>query len=382
MFAKIFQNRVVMIASIFLLVLAVGYAAIAFTSEDDPGVHIVSIGEGLHVPWSLAFLPNGDMLVTEKYSGHLRIIHDGKLDPKPITNLPQVYPHAQGGLLEVALHPRFAENHVIYFSYSKPGDRGSTTALGQAHFINNEIQDYKDIFIADAWSRDNGQYGGKIAFGTDGMLYLSVGDRRDRPRRAQDLWDHAGKILRLRDDGSVPDDNPFVGEPDVRPEIYAYGMRNQYGLVIDSTTGNIFENEMGPLGGDELNLIQRGRNYGWPVITYGREYSGALINGGLREKEGMEQPLAYWVPSISPAGLALYTGDRFPQWKGNLFVGSHGSEHLRRIVLNGTKVVEQQSMLRRLHPGVRDVRQGPDGLIYLVVDGDPGSILRLEPETR
>jgi glucose/arabinose dehydrogenase len=212
------------------------------------------------------------------------------------------------------------------------------------------------------------------------MLYLTVGDRRDRPKRAQDPGDDAGKILRLHLDGSIPDDNPFAGNPAYRPEIYALGFRNQYGLVVDEKTGNMFENEMGPLGGDELNLIVRGHNYGWPIITYGREYSGALINGGLHEKEGMDQPLAYWVPSFSPAGMTLYTGERFPQWKGNLFIGAHGSRHLRRIVLDGTKVIRQEVLLASLRREIRDVRQGLDDLIYIVTDGDPGSVLRLEPE--
>jgi glucose/arabinose dehydrogenase len=245
--------------------------------------------------------------------------------------------------------------------------------------VDGRLTDYRDIFVTNASGKDNGQYGGKIAFGRDGMLYLTVGDRRDHPRRAQDPGDDAGKILRLRDDGSIPNDNPFVGNPRFRPEIYALGFRNQYGLVIDAQTGQMFENEMGPLGGDELNLILPGHNYGWPTITYGREYSGALINGGLHEKEGMDQPLAYWVPSISPAGMALYTGDRFPQWKGNLFIGAHGSQHLRRIVLDGTKVMEQQVLLVSLHRQIRDVREGPDGLLYVVTDGSHGLVLRLEP---
>jgi aldose sugar dehydrogenase len=376
---RLLGNRVLMAGIVLSAVVAIGYITIGFPSQSDPGIRTVTVVDGLHYPWSLAFLPGGNMLVTEKYTAHLRIIRNGTLDPAPITNLPVVYPHAQGGLLEVALHPRYAQNQVIYISYSKPGDRGSTTALGQARFDGNTLTDYKDIFVAEAWSRDNGQYGGKIAFGTDGTLYLTVGDRRDRPRRAQDLSDDGGKIVRLRDDGSIPEDNPFVGQSNARPEIYAYGFRNQYGLVIDPKTGNMFENEMGPLGGDELNLIQPGRNYGWPVITYGREYSGARINGGLREKEGMEQPLAYWVPSISPAGMALYTGDAFPQWKGNLFIGAHGSRHLRRIVLDGTTVVHQELLLTGLREQIRDVRQGPDGLLYVITDGDPGSVLRLEP---
>lgn len=379
------KHRALTAAAIVALVLAIGYFATPHSADtsneatEAGPLHITTVARGLHNPWSLAFLPGGNMLVTEKYSGHLRIIRRGTLDPAPVTNLPAVHPRAQGGLLEVALHPQFAENHIIYLSYSKPGDLGSTTALALAHFDGNRVMDFRDIFVADAWSYDNSQYGGKIAFDAKGMLYLTVGDRNDRPKRAQDPGDHAGKILRLRDDGSVPDDNPFMGRPGYRPEIYALGMRNPYGLIIDPSTGNMFEHEMGPLGGDELNLILRGRNYGWPVISYGREYSGALINGGLKEMEGMEQPLAYWVPSISPSGMALYTGDRFPKWTGNLFVGAYGSHHLLRIVLDRTKVVHQEKLLSGLDEPVRDVRQGPDGLLYVVMDGDPGRVLRLVP---
>lgn len=376
---SLFRNKGAAGVAFLGLLIVAGYTLDYAFFQSDPGIRVVTVADGLHYPWSLTFIPGGDMLVTEKYTGHLRMIHDGHLDAEPITNLPQVYPHAQGGLLEVAIHPRYAENRLIYISYAKPGTRGSTTALGRANFAQGRLTDYRDIFITNAWGRDNGQYGGKIAFGTDGMLYLTVGDRRDRPGRAQDSGDDAGKILRLRDDGSIPADNPFAGQSAVRPEIYALGFRNPYGLVVDAKTGNIFEHEMGPMGGDELNLILGGHNYGWPVITYGREYDGDLINGGLHEKDGMDQPLAYWVPSISPAGMALYTGNAFPQWRSNLFIGAHGAQHLRRIVLDGTKVVQQEVLLARQHRMIRDVRQGPDGFLYLVTDGDPGSILRLEP---
>jgi aldose sugar dehydrogenase len=379
-----FKHKGIVVAGLLAVVMTVGYFATANSNPTDEAteeatIHVATVAEGLRYPWSLAFLPDGRMLVTEKFTGHLRIIRDGKLEAEPITNLPKVYPKAQGGLLEVALHPQFEKNGTIYLSYAKPGDFGATTALAMAHFDGKSVTDYRDIFVARAWSFDNGQYGGKIAFDAAGLLYLAVGDRRDRPRRAQDAREHAGKIVRLRDDGSVPEDNPFAGNADYLPEIFALGMRNQYGLLNDPQTGNMFEIEMGPRGGDELNLIAAGRNYGWPVITYGRDYSGALINGGLREKAGMEQPLAYWVPSISPAGLALYRGDRFPRWKGNLFVGAHGARHLRRIVLDGTRVVHQETMLTRLGEEIRDVREGPDGLIYMVTDGEAGKILRIEP---
>lgn len=347
-------------------------------STEDYAIRIVEVAGGLKLPWSLAFLPNGDMLVTEKWVGRLRIIRNGVLQPEPISGVPAVHGKAQGGLLDVALHPDFKTNGLIYLTYAKPGNRGSTTALARAHFDGAKLTDVQDIFIADAWSFDNGQYGSRLAFDRAGFLYMTVGDRRDQPLRAQDPRDHAGKVLRLRDDGTAPPDNPFIGKNLHRPEIFAYGFRNPDGLAIHPETGAIFENEFGPLGGDEVNLIQAGRNYGWPAITYGRDYSGAIISKDTA-RPGMEQPLAYWVPSISPSGLVVYTGDKFPRWHGNLFLGALSGRHLRRIVLDGTRIVSQESLLTRLRKRIRDVRQGLDGFLYVVTDDDPGSVLRIEP---
>jgi glucose/arabinose dehydrogenase len=342
---------------------------------EGPQIRIVRVAAGLEYPWGLAFLPGGDMLVTERL-GRLRIIRGGKLDETWIPGVPQVVEKAQAGLMDVTIHPRFAENGFIYLTYSKRG-QGDTPALLRARFDGSRLVDAHDIFIADAWSDTGGNTGSRIVFGNDGMIYMSVGDRHV-PRFAQDLTTHAGKVLRLRDDGSVPNDNPFLGQPNVRPEIFTYGNRNPQGLAVDPRTGGLFENEHGPRGGDEINFLQPGRNYGWPVITYGINYNGTIITND-RERPGMEQPLVYWVPSIAPSGMVMYTGDRFPQWKGNLFVGALSGTHLRRVVLNGMRVVHQERLLTDLHQRIRDVRQGPDGLLYVLTDSSYGEVLRIEP---
>jgi glucose/arabinose dehydrogenase len=337
---------------------------------------VVPVVSGLALPWSLTFLPNGDMLVTEKV-GRLRIVRNGKLDPQPIAGTPQVHAMGQGGLLEVALHPRFAENRMIYLTYSKPGERGNTTALMRARFDGTTLTDAKDIFVADAWATGNAHFGSKIAFGRDGMLYMTVGERNDRTR-AQVPTHHAGKVLRLRDDGTVPPDNPFVGRDGFRPEIYSYGHRNLQGLTFHPETGALWETEHGPQGGDELNQILPGRNYGWPVVTFGREYTGEVITN-QPWREDMEQPVMVWVPSIALSGMVFYTGDKFPSWKGNLFVGGMAGLQLQRVVFTEKGPIGRETLLAELRQRIRDVRQGPDGFLYLVTDANPGGILRIEP---
>jgi glucose/arabinose dehydrogenase len=358
-----------------IVVLATGPFGLSLNRTEDQRIRIVRVAEGLSFPWGLAFLPNGDMLVTER-PGRLRIIRNGTLQTEPVAGAPNVVVKAQAGLMDIALHPRFAENGFVYLTYSKPG-RGDSPALMRARFDGTKLTDAQDIFVADAWSESGGNTGSRIVFGKDGMIYMSVGDRH-LPKMAQYLGNHAGKILRLRDDGTVPDDNPFIGQAGVRPEIFTYGNRNPQGLAIDPNTGAIFENEHGPRGGDEINLLQAGRNYGWPVITYGINYDGTIITNE-KARPGMEQPLVYWVPSIGPSGMAVYTGDRFPRWKGNLFVGAMAGTHLRRVVLDGTRVVHEERILHALHVRIRDVRQGPDGLLYLLTDDEPGSVLKIEP---
>jgi glucose/arabinose dehydrogenase len=347
---------------------------------------VVTVAEGLEVPWSMAFLPNGDMLVTER-PGRLRIVRGGMLHPDPVSGVPEVLAEGQGGLLDVVLHPDFASNRLVYLSFSKPiGDGSSaTTAVIRARFENDRLTDVEEVFEAE--SRGRGHYGSRLAFDRDGYLYITVGDRQVPPEGdlethpAQDISNHHGTVNRIHDDGRIPTDNPFVGEDGARPEIWSFGHRNPQGLVIDPETGDIWATEHGPQGGDELNLIQRGLNYGWPVIGYGVNYgSGARIHEGTH-REGMEQPAHFWVPSIATSGLMLYTGDAFPEWRGNLFVGGLGGEQIARLTLDGQRVVREETILQDMGR-VRDIRQGPDGYIYVAIEsrrGDPTPIVRLEP---
>ncbi len=370
--------------------------------------------KGLVRPWALAVLPNGDILVTER-PGRLRIIRNGTLDPQPLAGLPEVNTGAvNSGLMDIVLHPQYEENHLIYFTYSKPmpgnphedfqgGPGGTpvrrdaaTATLARARFDGgNALADVTDVFVADAWSQ--GTSGARIAFSRDGKIIMTVG----MPTRhmigtaddAQNPSNHAGKVLRLNEDGSVPHDNPFVGREGHRPEIYALGIRNALGLVVHPDTGRIWETENGPMGGDELNIIEAGRNYGWPVVSYGRDYTGNKLGGlsGTTSEHpwapGMEEPLAFWMPSPALAGITFYTGDKFPTWKGNAFIaalgrGNLGSRQLHRIVFNDQGRVQRngnRTLLAELKQRIRDVRQGPDGLLYLTTDEADGAVLRIEP---
>jgi len=375
--------RLPVIFTVVALAIVVAFGALnsgwmhSDTNTEEHSFRILTVASGLEFPWSLAFLPDGSMLVTER-PGRLRVIRDGALDPRPIPGVPHVRAREQGGLMDIALHPKFAENRLLYLTYLKAEPGGATIALARATFDGVSLSNVQDIFVADAADRSDGNAGSRVLFGPDGMLYMSVGDRHDR-KRPQSLSDHAGKIVRLRDDGSIPDDNPFVNQAGARPEIYAYGVRNPQGLAVNPLTGDILETEHGPQGGDELNLLRRGANYGWPAITYGQNYDGTVITNETA-RPGMEQPLAYWVPSFGPSGLVIYTGNKFPKWRGNVFLGAMAGTHLRRLVLEGTRVVQQELLLRGLGARIRDVRQGPDGFLYLLNDSPHGSVRRLEPE--
>ena len=348
-------------------------------------IRVVTVAEGLSHPWSLAFLPDGGMLVTER-AGRLRLIRDGVLDPKPISGVPEVHSVEQLGLMDVALHPRFAENQWIYLTYTKPGERGSTTALARGRFTGRALIDVRELFVAEPWQRDAVAGASRIAFGHDGMLFMTVGGAvLDVRNRGQDPDDHGGKVLRLHDDGRVPEDNPFVGQPGYQPEIYSLGHRNQLGLAIHPETGAVWEHEQGPQGGDEVNMILPGRNYGWPVITYGRDYAGNEITAEP-SRPGMEQPFLFWVPSIAVSGMAFYTGDRFPAWKGNVFVGSlrfggfPRTGHVQRLVFSDAGLpLRRELLLTELKLRIRDVRQGPDGLLYVLTEEDEAAVLRIEP---
>jgi glucose/arabinose dehydrogenase len=340
---------------------------------------VITVVEGLEHPWGMAFLPGGDILVTER-PGRLRIVRGGVLDPKPVAGVPEVAAVGQGGLLDVALHPDFERNRLVYLSYSKPDPRGATTAVVRGRFEGDRLVDVEEIFEADARSDRSVHFGSRLVFDGKGHLFISIGERGVM-QEAQNLANHQGTIVRLHDDGRVPADNPFVGREDARPEIYAYGIRSPQGLALHPTTGELWEAEHGPRGGDEINLVLPGRNYGWPVITYGINYNGQPISD-ITEKEGMEQPLHYWVPSIATSGLAFYTGDRFPHWKGDVFVGGLAGMHLARVRFQGTTPVEQEKLLTELGHRIRDVRSGPDGYLYLLVDAPNAPMLRLEPAGR
>ena len=338
--------------------------------------HLVKVADGLEHPWGLAFLPDGRMLVTER-PGRLRIVDGGKLVAEPVSGVPEVWADGQGGLLDVALHPDFAENGLVYLSYASPDDDDeAATAVARGRLVSDRLEDAEELYVALPRDDNGRHFGSRLVF-ADGYLFVTAGDRGDSDR-AQELDDPAGSIIRLHDDGRVPDDNPFVGTAGARPELYSVGHRNPQGMTLEAATGRIYAIEHGPKGGDELNLIEPGVNYGWPVITYGKSYMGFKIGEGTH-KEGMAQPVHYWVPSISPSGLTIYDADRFPAWRGSFFAGALSGELLVRLEVAGGRVVVEERMLEDLEERFRDVRQGPDGLIYLLTDHPDGMLLRMEP---
>ena len=350
--------------------------------------------KGLNRPFAMAFLPDGGILVTER-AGRLRLVRNGAVDPQPIAGMPEVLDLRLKGLQDLAVHPAFERNRLIYFTYYKPkaGEKDLATAvLGRARWNGSHtLEEVRDLFVADAWCATPSA--SRIVFDREGKIFMTVGvPIRGRPGTAQpedsqSPSNHAGKVLRLNDDGSPAADNPFVGKPSYRPEIYAMGIRNILGLAFHPDTGELWEHENGPMGGDEINIIRPGRNYGWPVVSYGRAYNGdptGDTSGPLttdHSAAGMESPFLFWVPSIAPSGLIFYTGDQFKAWKGNLFVGAMRGALLQRIVLNAKGLpTVRESLLTELKPRIRDVKQGPDGLIYLLTDETHGALLRLEPD--
>lgn len=359
---------------------ALGAGPFTFDTAEQHKIRVVVVARGLVHPWSLAFLPDGNMLVTER-PGRLRVIRDNVLDPESMTGLPKVNAVRNAGLFDIALHPKFAENKWIYFTYSKPGENGqSATTLARGRLERGGLADVHDLFVSD-WSTLLG--GSRIVFGRDGMVYMTTGAANGKA--AQDSNTDYGKVLRLRDDGTVPNDNPFVGRAGYKPEVYTLGHRDQLGLAVNPETGAILSNENGPNGGDEINLILPGRNYGWPLVSYGRNYDGASISDSP-SREGIEPPLVVWVPSIALSGMSFYTGDRFPAWKGNVFVGGMrkgeipGTGRLERVAFNGKmEELRRESLLEDLKQRIRDVRQGPDGLLYVLTEEEDGALLRIEP---
>lgn len=334
---------------------------------------IEEVVSGLGVPWGLAFLPNGDMLITER-EGSLSLYSSGEL--QKISGVPTVRDQGQGGLLDVEVHPEFTENQMIYLSFSKPNGSDNTTAVMRAKLEMNQLTNPEIIFEATPSVSTRHHYGSRLEFDKEGYLYVSVGDRGRRSQHPQYLNNHCGKIHRLHDDGSIPDDNPFVDERGAKASIYSYGHRNPQGLAIDPETGVIWENEHGPRGGDEINIIEKGKNYGWPVISYGINYNGTKFTD-LTEKEGMEQPQHYWVPAIGVCGLEVVTGDRYPAWKGDLLSGSLAFQYLSLINIENGKVVGEEILLKNIGR-LRDVKMGNDGFIYFTCE-DPGRVYRIIP---
>lgn len=340
--------------------------------------------KGLVRPWTLAFLPNGDMLVTEK-PGRLRIIRNGKLDPTPISGVPAVLGQGTGGLMGLALHPRFSENRLVYLSYTKPMSGGRhTPALSRGRLDGTALVDVKEILVSDTPGMGPSAQA-PILFGRDGFLYMAVGGANDQIAQRGDS--HQGKMLRLRDDGTAAPGNPFAEKAGFKPDIYSIGHRNMIGLTIHPSTGQIWENENGPLGGDEVNILKPGANYGWPSVSLGRQYSGAKVSERY-QLEGMEDPVLHWTPSIAISGMTFYTGDRFPNWKNNLFVGGlqfgriQGTGQMHRIVFNENwEELRREAFFTELRQRIRDVKQGPDGLLYVLTDEEDGAILKIEPVT-
>ena len=380
------------LVSVVAVILAVAGARVTGDTLFRSALHdyrVVTVVDGLVQPWSIAFLPDGDALITER-PGRLRVMRQGKLLPEAVEGVPKVFHSSQGGLLEVMPHPNFTANRLIYLSFSKPGatDAQATTTLVRGRYEGTRLTNVEQLFEAVTQGRNH--FGGKIAFDRNGYLFLTLGDRQVPPEGnlethpAQDLSNHHGKIVRLQDDGRVPPDNPFVNRAGARPEIWSYGHRNVQGLAIHPETGDIWTNEHGPQGGDELNRIQPSKNFGWPVIGFGVNYqTGLAIHTGT-QREGMEQPAQVWVPSIGISGLMIYTGNRFPQWRGNLFVGGMARQRFARLTLDGQRVISEETLVPQMGR-IRDIRQGPDGDIYLVTDnrdGKPTPILRMEPVDR
>ncbi len=338
---------------------------------------VETVARGLEHPWALAFLPDRRILVTER-PGRLRIVDTaGKLSA-PLTGVPKVWANGQGGLLDVAVDPKFAENRLIYLSFSEPGDGGAGTAVARGRLGERGLENVQVIYRQQPKTGHGNHFGSRIVPAPDGKLFVTQGDRQDQRPKVQDLSTTIGKIVRINPDGSIPQDNPFVGKEGARPEIWSYGHRNIQGAALHPETGQLWTVEHGARGGDELNHPEAGKNYGWPVITYGVEYAGGRIGEGTA-RAGMEQPVYYWDPVIAPSGLMFYTGDAFPQWKGNVLIGSMQPGGLVRLVHQDGKVVKEERFRGELGTRIRDVQQGPDGLVYLLTDEGDGRVLRLAP---
>jgi glucose/arabinose dehydrogenase len=364
---------------------ALGAASFALGATPPAGAQaakVAALARGLDHPWGMAFLPSferdGRVLVTER-SGRMRLLNTRNGTGTVLEGLPPVDARGQGGLLDVVLHPQFADNAWVYWSYAEPDALGgNSTAVARGRLDGTRLRDVQVIFRQAPKFASTYHFGSRLVFARDGRLFVTLGDRNARRDDAQVLSNHHGKIVRIEADGSVPRDNPFVGHASARPEIWSYGHRNVQGAALHPATGELWTHEHGPQGGDEVNVAEAGKNYGWPVITYGAEYGSGRKIGEGTHREGMEQPLTHWVPSIAPSGMAFVTGNRYAGWQGSLVVGALRGQLLVRLQLEGRKVVRQERLLTGLGERIRDVRQGPDGWLYLLTDSDEGRLLRLD----
>ena len=367
--------------------LPIAVAAPAQTRSEQADFRARTVVAGLVHPWGMTFLPatggsEVDLLVTER-AGRLRRVIDGKLVDEPVRGAPDAFVHRQGGMLDVVLHPDFVDNRLVYLSYAGGDEDAANTEVARGRLDGNELRDLEVIFRARPKTPGGLHYGSRLLFRPDGTLLVTLGERYTEMQQAQDPTNHLGTIVRLHDDGSIPDDNPFAGGRAAEgvegaPEVFTYGHRNVQGIALHPTTGEVWIHEHGPMGGDEINLLRPGANYGWPAITYGKDYSGAIISERTHAP-GMEQPLHQWTPSIAPSGMTFYTADLFPAWQGDLFVGSLKFTHVRRLELDGTEVVGEEELLRSRRERIRDVDVGPDGRLYVLTDSPDGRVYRIEP---
>ena len=379
------SRRAVCVTMALLPALFAGAASAQTTKTELHTVRASVVVSAIAQPWGMAWLPDGRLLITEK-GGTLRIVRGGRLLPDPVAGLPKATVHGQGGLMDVAVHPEHARNGWIYWSYNgeQDGQHGTEVARGKLAADGTRVTDVQVIFRMRPKSGGGQHFGSRLVFGRDGLLYITLGDRGDstgkgREQRAQRLDDHAGSVIRLHDDGRVPADNPYVKRAGALPEIYNHGHRNIQGAALHPTTGRLWTHEHGPQGGDEVNIEAPGANYGWPVSTHGRNYGFGTRIGEGNTASGMVDPLHVWVPSIAPSGMAFYTGNRFPRWQGSLFVGGLVGQTLVRLTLEGDRVVQEERLFNGTFGRIRDVRQGPDGLLYLLTDAQDGQLIRLEP---
>ncbi|HKK65524.1 MAG TPA: PQQ-dependent sugar dehydrogenase [Clostridia bacterium] len=368
------------ISVLFTTLLLPVYVSAQVSSEGDrinstqTSFQLERVVGGLEHPWAMDFLPNGDILISERPGRMLRL-SGGEL--MNVVGLPDIYSTGQGGLLDIAVHPDFQDNKFIYFTYSASGVGGAGTVLYRARLEGDRLRDGEQLYQLPRFTRTNVHFGSRLVFAPDGTLYMSIGERGER-QRAQQLTDAAGSTLRLNPDGSIPGDNPFVNRDNALPEIYSYGHRNAQGMAVHPDTGRIWQHEHGPRGGDEVNIIKAGANYGWPRVSFGEEYRGGSIGTGS-DAPGIEAPLIHWTPSIAPSGMSFYTGNLFQEWQGDLFVGALAGQHLRRLELEGKRVVDQEVLLQGRIGRIRDVKVGPEGYLWLLTDEQNGSLYRLKP---